>query len=742
MRKPVLLTLCLAVVLAGPAAAQPTSRAQHPDVPAELDVAGVHLVLNEAAQRLVQQRADGLCRHQPSFQARVDMADAAFPIIDRVLSEEGVPLDFRYLALQESALLGNAQSPHMAVGYWQLKRETAVDMGLVVNDDVDERKHLVASTRAAARFLGRNNAILHNWVNSLLSYNTGLSGVQPYTLRTDIGATEMAITEATSPYVLMFLAQKIAFEPACGQNPRPKLILKEFPAVPGQSLQAQASTLHVDSVDLAAHNYWLLAPIVPVDRAYTLVVPVGDLTQAAGIAANQRLQSSRELLALPAVGTNAAEVRVNNLRAIVALPGETTDDLARRGNKKLGDFLHDNEMTAFDMAVPGRPYYLESKRDEGAVEYHVLQPYETLFDVSQKYGIRKKAILTKNRMARMEELRPGRVLWLKHVRPREVAVEYRSLTDGVALERTGQRTAPTEKATAIQAAAVIAARQDAAIDKVNSRPAQSTEDKDGWGEALATAKAASSVEATPRPARVAVAPPVVAQLPPPAAAPAPAPLADEPAPSAAAPEPAVSQPREVSAPVAVVKPVIAPEKLSLPAPRPVAPAVVRPAVLAPRPTVVPSAPAAWAGAEARHRVAPGEGVYSIARLYQIPPATLMALNGLTPASSLKVGQVLVLKAPVVQPAPSAVAEKPAPTLKPMYRQPGRVNPALYVPKKVTSASPATTGAAPQHTVVKGETLFSISRLYKVSVADLQAWNAKPDQKVKVGDVLRVQAGDK
>jgi membrane-bound lytic murein transglycosylase D len=127
MQKPAFLLLLL--TLAGPLAAQPVAPLPHPDVPAAMDVAGLHLVLNEEARRLVQQRADALCRHQPSFQARVDLADGSFPIIDKVLQQEGVPLDFRYLALQESALRGDAQSVHDAVGYWQLKQGTATDLG-------------------------------------------------------------------------------------------------------------------------------------------------------------------------------------------------------------------------------------------------------------------------------------------------------------------------------------------------------------------------------------------------------------------------------------------------------------------------------------------------------------------------------------------------------------------------------------------------------------------------------------
>ncbi|MCC3152843.1 LysM peptidoglycan-binding domain-containing protein [Hymenobacter sp. BT770] len=769
MRNPVVLLLLL--VLAGPVAAQPATPLAHPTVPAAMDVAGIHLVLNEEAQRLVQQKADGLSRHQPSFQARVDLADASFPIIDRVLKEEGVPLDFRYLALQESALLGDAQSVHEAVGYWQLKRETATGLGLLVNDDVDERKHLTASTRAAARYLARNNATLHNWVNALLSYNTGLSGVKPYILPTDADATEMAITEATSVYVLTLLAQKVAFEPACGLNPKPPLRLQEFPATAGQTLEAQAQLLHVGPGALAVHNRWLLASAVPADRPYTLIVPIGDVTQAAGIVANQRLQSRGELLTAPAVAANTAEVRLNDLRALIALPGETTADLAKRGGRKLREFLRDNELTAFDVAVTGRPYYLQRKRDVGAVEYYVVQPGETVFDVAQKYGIRKKAILAKNRMSRIEQPSPGRVLWLRHVRPREVAVEYRRLPEGKGIEgsATASRAMADDQMMAPEPIKTAPAHRETARAAVKRKAApgkdEEAEASDGWGESIsgtnippaAVTKAqpvAAPVPVPPvytPPVRPAAPEPVAAQLPPPASAPAPAPLADEP--RAAEPEvepeiePTVSNspvvepaPAVTPAPVEPpVKPAVAPAKSVIvpAAPRPITPKPAAPPVITPAAT-----PAAVAN-EASHRVEPGETVYSISRRYQIPPATLMALNHLTLPANLAVGQVLVLKSqelPVPAVAAAPVVTPTAPT-RPATRATNRPNPAIYVPKAAApQAAPAPTAAAGttiEHTVAKGETLYSIARRYEVKVADIQALNGKLDGNVKVGEVLRV-----
>lgn len=726
----------MGLALTGSLAAQPATPRPHPDVPTAFDVAGLHLVLTEEAQRLVQQKADGLCRHQPSFQARVDLADASFPIIDRVLQEEGVPLDFRYLALQESALLGDAQSTHEAVGYWQLKRETATGLGLVVSDDVDERKHLTASTRAAARYLARNNAALHNWLDALLSYNTGLGGVKPYVLPTDADATEMSITEATSPYVLMFLAQKIAFESACGLNPRPPLRLQEFPAVAGQSIEAQAQFFHADPTALALHNRWLLAAAVPTDRPYTLIVPITNGALAAGAVASQGMLSRKKPLSAPTVNAAiTAEVRVNNLRALIALPGETTADLARRGSQRLGEFLHHNELTAFDVAVPGRPYFLESKRDAAEVEYHVVQPGETVLDVAQKYGVRKRAIMAKNRLALADELRPGRLLWLQHVRPREVGVEYRTLPEGMALERS-------TPAPSIAGSAAAPARRPASSEAYKRRMAHKrrvvTEDRDGWGEALPVPSpgpepvSAPPVVAAPAPMpRPAASAPEVAQLPPPAPAPVPEPLADEPS----APGPVTE--------IVISRPSVVTKDVPVPAPAPAKPVIVvapRPVAAAPKPLPVP---APIAASETTHRVEPKETVYSISRRYQMAPATLIALNHLVPPASLIIGQVLVLKAQ----EPESVAAQPVlPPPRPVRPAPG-TNPAIYIPKTAASQasavpSVAAAGPAVQHTVATGETLYSISRRYQVTVADLQAWNEKLDGNVRVGEVLRVQASTK
>ncbi len=256
-------------------ASRPALAGAPPTVPATLELVGLRLTLDDDARQLVQAKVNSLCRHQASLDARVARAESAFPLIDQVLAEEGVPTDFRYLALQESALQGNAESAHGAVGYWQMKRETAQELGLTVNGRVDERRHLTASTRAAARYLTRNNATLHNWANALLSYYTGLGGVRAYTQPTDAEAREVRFTGRTNQYLLDFVAQKVVFEPACAQQAVPFVPWREVPATAGQTLAQQAAALAADPSAVAELNPWLLAREVPQDgRTYTLVVPL------------------------------------------------------------------------------------------------------------------------------------------------------------------------------------------------------------------------------------------------------------------------------------------------------------------------------------------------------------------------------------------------------------------------------------------------------------------------------------
>ena len=99
-------------------------------------------------------------------------ANKFFPIIEPILAEEGVPDDFKYLAVAESSLR-NVQSSAKAKGFWQFRKLAAKELGLEVNDEVDERYHIEKATRAAAGYLKKLKKRFGTWSNAAAAYNVG-----------------------------------------------------------------------------------------------------------------------------------------------------------------------------------------------------------------------------------------------------------------------------------------------------------------------------------------------------------------------------------------------------------------------------------------------------------------------------------------------------------------------------------------------------------------------------------------
>ena len=99
-----------------------------------------------------------------------------FPIIEPILEEEGVPVDFKYLAVIESGL-SQVVSPAGASGFWQFMKRTAPEYGLEVSATVDERYHVEKATRAACAYLTEAHTRFGSWVLAAASYNMGRTGV-------------------------------------------------------------------------------------------------------------------------------------------------------------------------------------------------------------------------------------------------------------------------------------------------------------------------------------------------------------------------------------------------------------------------------------------------------------------------------------------------------------------------------------------------------------------------------------
>jgi membrane-bound lytic murein transglycosylase D len=168
-----------------------------------------------------------------------------FPYIEPILKKEGVPDDFKYVAVIESHL-SNAVSPAGAAGFWQLVPTTARHYGLIVNDDVDERLEVEKSTHAACKLIKYAYSIFKNWTLSAAAYNLGVGGIQnALAKQKSDNYYDLLLNHETGSFIYRILAYKTLFA-----NPEnlglKKKSLKYYPKVPVKIIKVDSSIISLN----------------------------------------------------------------------------------------------------------------------------------------------------------------------------------------------------------------------------------------------------------------------------------------------------------------------------------------------------------------------------------------------------------------------------------------------------------------------------------------------------------------
>ncbi|MGB3549040.1 MAG: transglycosylase SLT domain-containing protein [Saprospiraceae bacterium] len=139
----------------------------------------------------------------------VGRATRYFPIFEQELAAAGLPDALKYLTITESALRGDAYSPVGAAGLWQLMPGTARELGLTINDNVDERLEPRRASAAGIEYLRRMYAIYGDWALAMAAYNSGpgrVNRAQRRSRSSDFWRLRKHLPNETSGYVPGYIA--------------------------------------------------------------------------------------------------------------------------------------------------------------------------------------------------------------------------------------------------------------------------------------------------------------------------------------------------------------------------------------------------------------------------------------------------------------------------------------------------------------------------------------------------------
>jgi LysM repeat protein len=102
----------------------------------------------------------------------------------------------------------------------------------------------------------------------------------------------------------------------------------------------------------------------------------------------------------------------NRIKYVIARTGDTPESIAREMGVWEWEIIRYNDLKGRELK-PGQIVYLQPKRQNASESWHVVREGESLYDISQKYGIRLKSLCRKNKLHPDSSLQPGTRLKLR-----------------------------------------------------------------------------------------------------------------------------------------------------------------------------------------------------------------------------------------------------------------------------------------------------------------------------------------
>lgn len=189
----------------------PTS--SQPYIPDEIIFCGERVPLEnfDVYEALDYELVVNMYRHSATI-TYLKKAKRYFPEIEKVLKENNIPDDLKYLCVAESGL-SNVVSPAGATGFWQFMKSAANEYGLRIDSNIDERYNHHKSVVAACKYFKDAYKKFKSWTLVAASYNMGMGGLSKSIESQKVdNYWDLLLNQETARYVYRIIALKLVME--------------------------------------------------------------------------------------------------------------------------------------------------------------------------------------------------------------------------------------------------------------------------------------------------------------------------------------------------------------------------------------------------------------------------------------------------------------------------------------------------------------------------------------------------